>query len=273
MKKAWLLLVLLSCAPTAQPGGHIVRRFHLAETPLPAECGVDAVFAARELETEFWVATTGRSAMRYVTRGELGFGTRTPILLPAGVWSDDGSYVTVRAIAGDAGTEVQRLEVALSQPTDGGAANGALFFCSHFGIEEDCRAIPGACVARIPFTIERLAQSSDPLPGLSNPIDGARQFDVAVQTAGSVCSLGTGESKLVTFEVWQLKDDTLTVPVSAARYGEGASGALRRDGGVFRSDGEADVLQVSAFRDDVLDQTGTIVFKDCSPLNFLSVAR
>lgn len=269
MKNTWLLLLLLSCAPTAQPGGHIVRRFQLAETPLSAECGVDAVFAAREIETEFWASTSGRYAMRYVTQGELAFGSRTPMLLPAGVWSDDSSYVTVRSFTGDAGVETQRLEVALSQPTDGGAANGELRFCSHFGTEEDCRAIAGACIARIPFTIERLAQSTSPLPGPSNPIDGARAFDVAVQTAGSVCSLGTGESRLVTFEVWQLKGDTLTVPVSSLRYGEGVNGALFFDGGVFHNDS----LQVSAFRDDVLEQTGTIVFKNCSALNFLSVVR
>ncbi|MGV3625852.1 MAG: hypothetical protein ACO1OB_33890 [Archangium sp.] len=271
MKRAWLVGLLLSCAPTAQPGNHLVRRLLLEETALPPECGADAVFAARELELEFWTTSDGRSAARYVTQGELAFGSTTPVTLPAGVWRDGyGAYSSEFSLTTDAGVETQRLEVSLTNPTDGGVPNGALVFCSCLSCPADCRAQPGACVARIPFDVERLAQSSSPLPGPEVVVAGAKQFDVAVQTDEPVCALGPGAATRVSFEVWQFDGDTLTIPATAARYGEGVSGELKRDGDVFSS-GE---LVVTGFRADVLEVTGTVRFASCDrTLPFIAVAR
>lgn len=255
-------VVAAACAPSAVPGGRITRRLQLAETPLPAACGADAVFGARSVDVQFWYARDGGGVLRFLSREPLVFGPHE-VSLPEGLWADDGSsmaYLATRTSGGVMQAHDWRFVYAMP---DGGAASGELSFCTCDGCA-DCRTEAGACAAKVRFSIEA-STAEVPAPPSFEPVDGARVFDVAVQTSGAACA-ATDE---VTFEVWQRTDAGVTLP--ATRYGiDGGVELLRPDGdGVWRSE----ALSLSRF-EDALENKGALTVAGCgTSLGYYAVSR
>lgn len=191
MKRPWLLMLLLSCAPTAEPGGHLAWKLRLEETL--TSCG--AVFDARELEVELWAALDGIQVLRFVSPEPISLGDASSVAVPAGLWTNNGVFAS-----GDT------LALSLAANGDG----GVLALAS------------STCGAQVPFTQQRLMGVSAPLPGPDAVVEGARAFTVAVQNVSAGCVV---DRQNVHFEVWQLGDDALTLPSGVLH----ADGTLWRD--------------------------------------------
>lgn len=258
-------VVAAACAPSAVPGGRVTRRLQLAETPLPAACGADAVFGARSVDVQFWFARDGQGVLRFLSREPLVFGPHE-VSLPEGLWGYLGTSFAYLA-SRTTGPVMQAYDWRFtSAMADGGAASGALSFCTCEGCT-DCRAQDGGCAVTVPFDIEASTAAAPPPPSFE-PVDGARVFDVAVQTSGQVCTPSQNNDE-VTFEVWQRTDAGVTL--SAARYVvDGGVELLRPDGGsVWRSE----ALSLSSF-EDALENRGALAVSSCgTSLGFHAVSR
>lgn len=232
-------LCVLACAPQAKPGERLAWSLQLAQTALPAECGESAELTARALDVEVWTAFDGVQVLRFVSREPLSLGAAS-VVLPEGVWTGNGVFTS--ELPG------QRLVVTLTQPADGGVIGGTLSLAA------------GACGAEVPFTIERRASPSS---------TGSKQFDVAVQSKGSLCAPEQPAPQHVQFEVWELAKEQLTLPASAERYGDGVTGALAPEASGWREG----PLTVSHFA-DALQNRGTVRLAGCDvTVEFFALSR